>query len=172
MAVCNAPVRGWTLVELVIVIAVAGVLAFTVIPVVRYQSSIRESMAAQQLIEHVRYLQLTAMTSHRRTWIVLDPASESYSAFIESLTIPGRASRVSLPDPLTQSPLTVQFGSWPFNGVEISQVSLNGTTELEFDSRGSPYDATSVALTTGTVVFGGGTRLSISPQTGHIAVAP
>jgi hypothetical protein len=74
-----------------------------------------------------------------------------------------------LSHPLDQSTNAVQFGIGPFLNVSLSSVSINSTTELEFDSFGVPYDANDAALTAdGVVTLTDGVTIVVHPVGGMV----
>ncbi len=57
-----------------------------------------------------------------------------------------------------------------FSGVDLTAVDFNGSTELEFDTLGAPFDTSGAALTTGTVTFSDGTSITVHPETGYVEI--
>ncbi len=160
----------FTMVELVTVIVILGIVgAFVGGPTMAYIDSMRSGAAAARMTADVRYVQRVAVGSGLRTWVTVDDAGDSYSLFLEDLANPGKANRLALAHPLDQSTSAVQFGTGPFAGVSITSVAINGTSELEFDSFGVPYDANGVALTaTGAIVLSNGRAVHVHPVGGFV----
>lgn len=160
----------FTLIELVTVMVILGIVAVAVAaPTLSLLDSMRSSAAAARMTADIRYTQRMALGSGLRTWVSFDAANERYSMFVEDPANPGKAGRVAGVNPLDLTTNVVQFGSGPFAGVGISSVSINTTTELEFDSFGQPYDANGVALTSvGTIVLTGNVAVQVSPVGGLV----
>lgn len=161
---------GFTLIELVAVMAILGIIAVAVAgPTLGYMSSIRSRTAASRFRTDIRYAQRHAMSSRLRTWIDIDVAGDSYELFVEDPANPGKANRLPLILPLTQSTGAVQLGSGDFPGVGIASANINSTTELEFDSFGVPYDGNTTALTAdGQVTLTDGVTLTIHEVSGLV----
>jgi len=161
---------GFSLVELVAVIAILGILAVVVGgPTLGYIDSIRARSAGSRLTSDIRYAQRLALGSGLRCWVVLDAGLNQYQLFMENPASPGKAGRQAVVSPFEQSIVPVQFGVGPFANVVITSVSINATSELEFDSFGVPYDANGAALAAaGAISLSSGVAISIQPVSGYV----
>lgn len=156
------PQRGFTLVELVAIIALLGILAFVAVPRFMNQGAVNVSVMAEQLANDIRYTQSLAMTSGQGNRINLTSATyqittSSGGAVVHPVT--GNAAPISL------------------NNVSLSGYNPPLTNNyVAFDGKGIPYTdvATSTVLSanaTITLSGGGNTRtVVISPQTGRVIV--
>jgi prepilin-type N-terminal cleavage/methylation domain-containing protein len=162
--------NAFTLIELITVIVIMGVVALVVAaPAMSNLTSMRASAAASRLASDVRYLQRTAMASGLRTWLVVDAATERYSLYIENSASPGKAGRVGLAHPLDLTTTAVQLNSSPYNGVTITSASFNSTSELEFDSFGTPKDSNAAVLSAaGIVILSNGVAVRVHPVGGYV----
>ena len=162
----NAGVRsfaknGFTLVELVAVIVLVAILAFTAIPRFQDKNAIDVSAKAQQLANDIRYTQSLAMATGQRNRINL--AAASYQITTSSGT------------PLVH-PATGSAAAIPLGGVSLSGYNPPLTNNyVAFDAKGVPYtDVAGTALTSNasiTLSESGSTRtVTVSPQTGRVAV--
>lgn len=160
----------FTLVELVTVIVILGIMAAIVGgPTLAYMSSIRTHAAAARLAADIRFTQRTAMASGLRTWVALSTQSNSYQLFIEDAANPGKAGRQPLVHPHEQSSAPVAFGVGPFMNVSLASVNINGTSEVEFDNFGIPYDGAGVSLPApGVVTLSGSVTVTIHPVGGYV----
>jgi len=160
----------FTLVELVTVIVILAIVgSFVGGPTMAYIDTMRSGAAAARMAADLRYAQRVAVGSGLRTWVSFDDANDAYSLFMEDLANPGKANRLALMHPLDQSTGAVQFGSGTFVGVSIDSVSINGTSELEFDSFGVPYDTSGIALTAnGTIAMSNGRAVQVHPVGGYV----
>lgn len=165
--------RGFSLIELITVISLMGVIAVAIAgPTLTYMSKIRSRSAATRILADIRYVQRYAMNSRLRTWIVFSTGSNNYRLYAETSPGAGKATRTALTHPLDQSTGAVQFGSGTNLAVSISAVSINSTSEIEFDSWGKPHDGNSVALTaSGTVTLSNGVTLTVYPASGLVEQA-
>ena len=164
---------GFTLVELVMVLAVMGILASLAIPVLGRVGQIRSATVLNRVVVHLRTMQARAMSTHRRTWVVFNATANLYQAYIEDPDTPGKANRIAAIDPLTQDALSVQLDEGFFAGVDLTAVDFNGGAEIGFDNLGVPYDIAEVALTAqGSLSFSGGDVVTVDPQTGYVATGP
>lgn len=159
----------FTMVELVTVIVILAIVGgFVGGPTMAYIDTMRSGAAAARLAADARYAQRVAVGSGLRTWVAYDDPGDSYSLFMEDAGNPGKANRLALVHPLDQSTSAMQFGTGTFVGVSITSVSINGTSELEFDSLGVPYDANGAALSaSGTIVLSDGLAVQIHPVGGY-----
>ncbi|MCB9854597.1 MAG: type II secretion system protein [Phycisphaerales bacterium] len=166
-----SPTRSaYTLIELVTVISILGILAvFVGGPTMSYMGEMRSSAAGARLASDIRYLQRMALASGRRTWVSIDSGGNQYSLYVEDVDNPGKGGRIAVAHPLDQSTSPVAFGDGPFAGVSITSVSINGTSEIEFDNFGVPYDGGGSALATyGEVQLTGGLAVRVQPVAGMV----
>lgn len=161
---------GFTLIELITVMAIVGITGVAVVGgTLSYMGEIRSRAAASRLAADIRYVQRTALASGLRTWMVFNVGANSYQLYVENAANPGKANRVALERPIDQSSAQMTFGSGPFSSVTISSANINSTTELEFDSFGTPYDGNSTALSASAVVtLSSGITATINPVTGFV----
>lgn len=147
---------GFTLVELVAIILLLGILAFTAIPRFLDKGAIDVNVMAEQLANDIRYTQSLAMTSGQRNRINL--AATSYQITT--------SAGVPVTHPATGSTAAISLGN----------VSLGGYSGyIAFDGKGIPYtDVAGTALSTDATITlnsAGDTRqVVVSPQTGRAVV--
>ena len=151
--------RGFTIVELVAVIVLAAILAFSVVPRYLNQGAIDVTAKAEQLASDIRYTQSLAMTTGQRNRINLAAASYQITT----------SSGTPLAHPATGSAAPISLGS-------VSLILANlPNSYVAFDAKGVPYtDVTGTTLNSNasiTVSEGGSTRtVTVSPQTGRVVV--
>lgn len=162
--------RAFTVLELITVIVLLGLIAvFVGGPTLSYISEVRTRAAAARLASDIRYLQRLSLGSGLRTWLVLNRNSNNYQLYIEDRANLGKVGRVPVSHPLDKSTNAVQLGVNPFVQVSMTAVNINGTSELEFDSFGVPYDANGMALSTsGVVTLTGGITVAVYPIGGMV----
>ncbi len=160
----------FTLIELVTVMVILGIVAVAVGgPTLANIDSMRNRAAASRLLGDIRYAQRIALSSGLRSWVVFNAGADSYQLFMEDSANLGKANRLPVTSPMDQTSTGVQFGSGAFTNVAISSVSINSTSELEFDNFGVPYDGGGIALTaTATISLSTGVSVTVQPVSGLV----
>ncbi len=159
--------RGFTVIELVLVIVVVAIIALATAPRLANITGLKASATARRLQSDIAYTQNLAMTSNRRHRVVFPSTT-----FYEVRDAAG--SLATNPDGGGGFAVTTDSGitlSWNING----DTTLN--RGVEFDSLGRPYFYTGVTpsttnLATGTItVTGGGMAqtVTLQPQTGKVS---
>jgi len=140
--------RGFTLVELVVIITLIGILAVAVLPKFNLDS-FTDDKEATLFLTHIRYAQHKSMVTGGGWGISF--AANNYSLFDET----GAAQ------------------SFPDGASTISVTAISSTrSPLYFDSLGTPDDdstsTNSNSVTTQTVITIGGQTITVEPHTGGI----
>ena len=151
---------GFTLAELVAIILLVGILAFTAIP--RFAGpSLRVDAQAEQLASDIRYTQTLAMTRGDRFRINLSATGYQITSSTGANTV-------------------VHPGTGSTNAVALNGVTLSGwnppltNNYVAFDGRGAPYalvtSSTGLVANATITLSGGGSQrdLVISPETGRV----
>jgi prepilin-type N-terminal cleavage/methylation domain-containing protein len=166
------PLKGFTLIEVLIVMAIIGISAAMVLPMLGSRNDLNVSAAARKVVADIAWAQNMAVATQSR-WHVRFSAS-GYNVAREQdgvLTI--------VEHPVDQSPLAVIFGvASPepvLQGVALGTVEFDETTHLVFDQLGTPRtgEAATPLADDGTVVLQAGARsvtIRIQPLTGEISV--
>lgn len=157
---------GFTVVELILVIAIVGIIAVMAVLKLPSIQTHRDRSAAEELMMHLRYAQNLAMNRERTTRVEFDVASHSYSVFIADA-----GGFVPAKDPVTQTDWVVNI-SERFSGVELSSVNINGGNELRFsETNGIPCDVSGAPIASdGTITFRSGLKVVITPETGYVSI--
>jgi len=131
--------KGFTLIELVMVIVILGVLAVTVMPrTTTTKGSVRLRAACQKVVSDLRFMQQMAIAQQVRFGISFDTGDESYFGYRVN-------TGTKATDPHTQGDLEVDFDEMTeFNDIVI--VSTDFSDAVEFNSIGAPYDGNGDAL--------------------------
>ena len=154
--------------ELVVVLVVVAILAGMAVTSLSALTTSRQNVAATRIRTALIYAQEWAMGTNNDTWVAFDVAGDLVSVFVEDPSNPGKANRLTMTDPLTRSAMSLQLGA---NGVGIESAGLGGTSEVQFDPSGIPYDANGAILTAdGTVGVTGGRTVRVTKNTGLVTV--
>lgn len=159
---------GFTLTELVVILAVIGLLAGAALPSLSGLSDARGNVAASRVRSALVFAQEWAMASTVSTWVAFDAADETAAVYVEDAANPGKANRVALTDPLSRTAMVVRLGD---AGQGIDAVDFGATNEVQFDASGSPFDAGGTPLATdGTVTMAGGAVVRVTRNTGLVTI--
>ena len=164
--------KGFTLIELVMVMVIMAIIGVLVMSPKSFLTQTRETDAASKIKSDIRYAQGFALSTQKRTRVAFNTTTESYSVYSENS--PGSTTWTLINNPLTRANFTVNLTT-DFPGLNISVVNFNGAGNgLVFDSAGRPYSCNSTGSgvillgTSGTITFGGGTVLTVIPNTGKV----
>jgi len=159
--------RGFTVIELVLIIVVVAILAVAAAPRLASITGLKASATARRLQSDIVYTQNLAMTSNQRHRVVF-PSATLYEV--------RDAAGALATNPDGGAPFAVTTDT----GITLSW-SLNGDSApsrgVEFDSLGRPYFYTGVTpsttdLATGTITVTGGDtaqNVTLQPQTGRVS---
>ena len=160
--------RGFTLIELVMIIVILAILALTVMPKATTASSVRLGAACQKIASDLRYTQEMSMAQQVRFGVSFDTGNEAY--FVYRVSTATKAI-----DPQTRNNFDVSFVTLnEFKGIDI--VSTSFSNKMEFDSSGVPYDGNGAILSSQGVIAiqttGGAysRTVRIEPKTGKVSV--
>jgi MSHA pilin protein MshC len=147
--------RGFTLLELVMVIVLLGIIAFYAAPRLGTVASANAGVFVDKLRADIRYAQDVAMTRNKRVRVTIVSAN-AYS-ITDAMGNP-------IVDPATGKNYVVTLGA----GISFGVISFNGNY-IEFDSLGAPYDGAGALTAAGTVsVMPGALTITVTPQTGAV----
>jgi len=158
--------RGFSLVELIVVMVVTAIIAAVAIPATTPLTSTRQKIAARQLTRDLGFARERSIATGIRMWVTLSPSADTYTMLQELSTAPGRASATAFTDPATGRPFLQQLNFGDFIGVDLSTVTIGTGTEIGFDWLGRPMDSSSTLLSgSGTINISGAT-ITIHPESG------
>lgn len=162
---------GFSMLELIVVMVIAGIIAAVAAPTFSNIASTRRAMAANVTLRDLDYARERAISSGTRCWVVFSTGTNSYSILAENPSSPGRVGAIVLSDPAsTGRTYVTYFSSSEFAGVTLQSAAFGSGSEIGFDWLGRPYDYAQAALTTaGVVTFTGGTTVTVQPGTGLVS---
>ena len=160
--------RGFTLIELIIVVAILGIAGAMVIPSMTQIHVLRVQAAVRTLVSDITFAQADAIAFQERRAIVFDVTGNSYRI----VAVPGATVD---PDNNTlflgggpSGRYVVNFDRPDYAGAKITEADFAGLTTLIFDDLGSP-----AAFTTGDQPgLGGAVTIFGSDQTFKVVVEP
>jgi prepilin-type N-terminal cleavage/methylation domain-containing protein len=159
--------RGFTLVELVLVLVLASILAISLWPRAPSTESMTLNGRAEQLASDIRYVQSLSMTTGARHCLTLMPLSgPPYNGYQLTTAASTCATTVQHPAGLNQPVPICASGNC---------ITVSGMTNdyVLFDGLGAPYSDAATALAANAVITisdGGSKTVTISPATGRVLV--
>jgi prepilin-type N-terminal cleavage/methylation domain-containing protein len=125
--------RGYTLVELLIVVAVLGIAGAMVIPQMNSTDVLRIQAAVRTIVADINFAQSDALARQQARAVVFDVPNNSYAL----LEVPG-----SVLNPTTDTIYEVNFNNRvKFHNARIVSASFDGNANLLFDEMGGPINA-------------------------------
>jgi Tfp pilus assembly protein FimT len=158
---------GFTLVELLIVIAIIMIAALTAIPMMSSAASVQIRSAANMLAADLEYAKSMAISRAQYFSVVFDKNTESY--WIED------QDNNVIPHPVKKGfDYVIDFqNDGRLNKVDIVDVDFDATSEVKFDYLGSPYNGNSTPLNSGVISLQAGgttTTITVEPVTGFVSI--
>jgi prepilin-type N-terminal cleavage/methylation domain-containing protein len=156
--------RGFTLIEVLMVVAIIGLAGAIVVPQISAMGSMQIQAATRIVIADLLYAQNEAIAHQAVRKLVFDPATNSYKLTdadgnVLSATWKNGAS----------ANYTVNLTSDDrFSTVTLVSANFGNSPEVEFDPLGSPSSGGTVELISGTIRY----RITVAAFTGRVTVAP
>lgn len=160
--------RGFTVIEVVIVMVIVGILAIVAIPqVMGTMSATRLNNAAQKLAADIRYAKEFALSRHNVYGVDINTSTNTYEIFSWD-----GVNKTVINDPYTNAPMSTDLDlSTEYSGVTISAASID---EIRINAFGTPQDSLGTNLTSAatiTLANGGLTRqVQITHETALVEV--
>ena len=149
---------GFTLVELLIVVAMIAIMAAIVVPMAVDTSDFQAKAAAETLVAALEHAQTEAIVRQEPVTVTFDVTAETYSL-----------SNASGPliHPIDKKTYVVGLGpSSDLPEVEIVSANFDGSNTVTFDVLGAPDSAGSVKLQAGTDVY----TVDVMAATGLVSI--
>ncbi|MHC4241542.1 MAG: GspH/FimT family pseudopilin [Planctomycetota bacterium] len=159
--------RGFTLVELLIVIAIISIAALTAIPMMSSAASMQIRSAANMLTADLEYAKSMAISRAQIFSVVFDAGADSYR--IED------QYGNPIPHPVKKGfNYDIDFqNDGRLKKVDIVSVDFDSTSEVKFDYLGSPYNGNDNPLNNGIINLQAGstaTIVTVEPVTGYVSI--
>lgn len=158
--------RAFTLIEVLIVVAIIGIAGAIVVPQMLQVGTMQIQAAARMVIADIIYAQGEAATQGATRRVVFDVANNRYTLTDGNGTALQSSWRMGN---TTDSSFMVSFNQDSrFRGCTLTTAGFNGSATLEFDALGAPIDGGTVEITAAGQTF----RITVAPFTGRVTVAP
>jgi type II secretory pathway pseudopilin PulG len=161
--------RAFTLVELVLLLAILGILAWVAVPKLGAFHQIKLAAAARRVASDLRYAQSLAIDRRVRHGVLFEPASGRYTVFAVE-------PHAAVEDPSDRGrPLGVDFHrAGEYQGIDIVSAKFGATPGVFFDYFGAPRDTAGRELEApGQVLLsyeGVTAAVEIAPGTGKVTL--
>jgi len=159
-------VRGFTVVEILIVAVIITIAAMVVIPMMTSAASMQIRSAANIIAADLEYAKSMAISRGQNFSVVFDKTTESYSIKDQDDVIISHPVKKGFD-------YVIDFREGQLNKVDIVDVDFDATSEIKFDYLGSPWNGNDTPLNTGVISLqAGGTTatISVEPVTGFISI--
>ena len=165
----GAAARGFTLIEILVVVVILGIAAAIVVPAIGSRSDLKATSAARMLMADLIYAQNRSIAQQKTHYVRFDKTTESYEVLEEI------SPATVITHPVELGPFIVVLGpngpSSSIKDVEIDDAVFDGKNILAFDELGTPY-AYDAATKTKSPMTTGSVRLKCKDFTMSVVVEP
>ncbi|UCF00057.1 MAG: GspH/FimT family pseudopilin [Planctomycetota bacterium] len=159
--------RAFTLVEIIIVVAIIAIAAMIMVPMMGSTASMQLHSASNMIASDLEYAKSMAISRSQTFSVVFDTTEDSYR-------IENQNGEV-IPHPVKKGfDYVIDLQAAGLDKVDIVKVNFDTTTTIQFDYVGSPNNGDGNALNNGVITLQAGgvtTTVSVEPVTGFILVA-
>jgi prepilin-type N-terminal cleavage/methylation domain-containing protein len=164
--------KGFTLIELVMVLILIGIVASVIAPRLGEMSSVEAGVFADKLRADLRYAQNLAMTRKQRYRAYFDasPAPNPGYAVVNDANGNGTWGEAGefAQDPAGGGSLSVALNTGKYAGIGFSSIGFAGSY-LEFNSLGVPFDGGGALIADKSVTISpGGATITVTARTGAV----
>ncbi len=163
----RGPGSGFTLIEVLIVVAIIVIAAMIVVPMASSAASMQIRSAANMIAADLEYAKSMAISRGQNFSVVFDETTESYSVKDQT------GSTIAHPVKKGFNYIVDFRNDGRLNKVDIVDVDFDSTSEVKFDYLGSPYNGAGNPLNSGVInLQAGGTTMTVTvePVTGFISI--
>ena len=152
-------IRGFTVIELLVVVVILAIAAITAIPMMSSASSMQIRSAANLIMADLEYAKSMAITRGQNYTVVFDAGANSYQIEDQSGNV--------IPHPVKKGfNYIVSFANESrLNRVDVTNVDFNTNQSVQFDCLGSPDNGGTVNLQAGNATA----TIMVEPVTGFIS---
>lgn len=167
-----SPGRGFTLVEILMVVVILGLVGAIVIPQVGSRNDIIVAAAARVVVADLIYAQNRAINSQQKQYII-------FSGQTYSLQTKSGSTMTTIKNPITHNNYSQAFSvnGTTFERVKINQSKFGAAGSMAYDELGSPlaFDGTNTTalISAGTIQLSCGSAsltINVQPFTGETTV--
>ena len=158
-AVLRSVRRGFTIIEILIVVVILAIAAMTAIPMLSSAGSVQVKSVANMIAADLEYAKSLAITKGQSFSAVFNTSADSYSIKDQSGT--------TIQHPVKKGfDYVIDFHAEGLDKADITGANFGGSPQVEFNYLGSPDNGGIV-----TVQGGGATlRINVEAVTGYITV--
>jgi general secretion pathway protein H len=167
--------RGYTLIEVLIVVVVLGIAAALLVPSMGQTGVLRVQAAVRTVVADIAYAQSDALAYQQRRALVFDQDANKYTIYNVRGDAPFPDEDILVDGTRENGRAEVGFNDPRFGGAVITGVSFDGGSILTFDEIGGPVKTpTGDSPSTGGYVeiSGSGSvfRVNVEAYTGRVSV--
>ena len=157
---------GFTLIEIIIVVVILAIVAMIAIPMASSAASIQVKSAASMIAADLEYAKSMAISRGENFSVLFDVSTDSYSI--------KNQSGDTIAHPVKKGfDYFIDLGDEGLDRVDIVSVDFDGTSEIQFDYLGSPYNGNENPLNSGTVTLQAEAitaTITVEPVTGYVSI--
>ena len=158
--------EGFTLVEVLIVVAIIGIAGAVVVPQMLRSGTLTAQAAGRMIIADLLFAQNEAMARQEPRRLVFDQGNNRYRLTDDSnntLGVRWKAGGAGAANYVVDLANDARF-----RGVALDAVDFGGEAFIEYDDLGAPTSGGSVELVGPNVRY----RISVTPFTGRVTIGP
>lgn len=170
--------RGFTLVEILMVVVILGIASAVIIPQLNSRSDLLAGAAARQVMSDLTYAQNYAITRQTPTYVSFKVATTE-SGPGGSYSVCSALPSTRLAHPVSKNPWMAEFGAGQsYSTIRLDAATFDTQTALMFDETGAPYSisangGSAVPLSSGSIRItcnGYSLTVRMEPLTGSLSV--